>query len=405
MVFPMTRRIRLSLGSEAATTSVSNIFIDNYMADAHGSYVKVYIYLLRCLGDPDMTLSVASIADSLDETEKDIVKALTYWAKKNLLNVSYDEDGQICGISINDLNKLPSCTMPSAGNIINLSVQSAALNGSTVRSSLNDSVVPSTASAVSSAYNAGNSAETTEDQVCFNASKADDPVKPEYSPSQLSGFNECAGYNDMIDHIEALLARTLSNKDLQTPAFMFEILGFPTELIIFLYDYCVSNGKKSNAYFEKVAREWSAAGIDTIDKARLEILSHSKDCSVVRSAFGINRSLGSAELDYISRWTSRYSMSHELIREACNRTILRTGKPDFNYAESILRNWHSGGISTLADVEKLDDEYKSSMQTDKLTSVKAPARQNTSNRFGSFTRREHTTDDFAELEKKKLNIQ
>ena len=55
----MTKAIKLSFGSEAITTAISNIFIDEYMAEAHGSYVKVYIYLLRCLGDSSMSFSVA----------------------------------------------------------------------------------------------------------------------------------------------------------------------------------------------------------------------------------------------------------------------------------------------------------------------------------------------------------
>ena len=69
----MTRPIKLSFGNEIGETTISNIFIDEYMADANGAYVKVYLYLLRCLGDPSVDVSVAAVSEKLDETEKDII--------------------------------------------------------------------------------------------------------------------------------------------------------------------------------------------------------------------------------------------------------------------------------------------------------------------------------------------
>ena len=41
----------LTTGASVGTTSISNIFLDEYMPGANGEYVKVYLYLLRSLGD------------------------------------------------------------------------------------------------------------------------------------------------------------------------------------------------------------------------------------------------------------------------------------------------------------------------------------------------------------------
>ena len=57
-------------------TIVHNIFIDQYMPYANGEYVKVYLYLLRC-ADTGRELSLSSIADIFDYTEKDILRALS----------------------------------------------------------------------------------------------------------------------------------------------------------------------------------------------------------------------------------------------------------------------------------------------------------------------------------------
>ena len=82
------------------TTSVENEFIDHYMAKANGEYVKVYLLLLRHLNQPSIPLSVSMLADILDNTEKDIVRALNYWAKIGLITITCDANNCICGIAL-----------------------------------------------------------------------------------------------------------------------------------------------------------------------------------------------------------------------------------------------------------------------------------------------------------------
>lgn len=86
-----TDMTRLTLTSyvQGNATLLENEFIDQYMPAANGEYVKVYLLLLRYLGDPSNELSLSKItetlADTLDCTEKDVVRALNYWEKQGLL--------------------------------------------------------------------------------------------------------------------------------------------------------------------------------------------------------------------------------------------------------------------------------------------------------------------------------
>ena len=73
-------------------------FIDNYMPEANGEYVKVYLLLLRCQSSPDRELTVSGIADILDDTEKDVIRALKYWKKQGLLDYEITE-GPGSGVS------------------------------------------------------------------------------------------------------------------------------------------------------------------------------------------------------------------------------------------------------------------------------------------------------------------
>ena len=65
-------------------TLVSNEFIDRYLAEANGEYVKVYLYLLRHKDEP---VSLERIADGLNHTEADIRRAVLYWEKLGVLKL------------------------------------------------------------------------------------------------------------------------------------------------------------------------------------------------------------------------------------------------------------------------------------------------------------------------------
>ena len=79
---------------------IENDFIDKYMARANGEYVKVYLLLLRYLNHSTTSLSISEMADSLDITEKDVVRALKYWEREGLLSLNYDSNKVICGLEV-----------------------------------------------------------------------------------------------------------------------------------------------------------------------------------------------------------------------------------------------------------------------------------------------------------------
>ncbi len=381
----MTRPIKLSFGSEVQITRISNIFIDEYMADANGSYVKVYIYLLRCLGDPSMSFSVASLSDKLDETEKDIIKALKYWEKKKLLYISWDQDGQIGGITINPLsNQIPE------DNIVMFDPEPV-VEKRTTRSNSSRKIEVAASEAL--IPEPKSSATKT----------ADTPVytKPSYTASQITVFKQYDDFNTLIDYIEDKLGCTMKLSDLQTPAFIYEQLGLPVELIRFLYDYCIFKDKKNNSYIEKVAISWTEKGIDTVEKARAEVFSRSKECSAVKSAFGISRNFGELELEFIDRWRIGYGMSVELIKEACNRTLIQTGKPSFTYADSILEGWHKAGASSVDDIAGLDQAHSAASKASASAAVRR-TQTSGANKFNQYPQRTYSSEDYDSLVGKKL---
>ena len=72
------KTITISTENSETYSSISNFFIDYYMTDANGEFVKVYLYLVRLLNG-NRQISVAEIADHFNLTEKDICRAIKYW--------------------------------------------------------------------------------------------------------------------------------------------------------------------------------------------------------------------------------------------------------------------------------------------------------------------------------------
>lgn len=68
-------------------TPVSNIFIDKYMCDARGDFVRVYLLCLR-LGYLQEETSIERIASSLKLLQADVINAFEYWEERGMMKVS-----------------------------------------------------------------------------------------------------------------------------------------------------------------------------------------------------------------------------------------------------------------------------------------------------------------------------
>ena len=79
-------------------TMLPNSFVDHYMANANGEFVKVYLFLLRHVEDAASSLSISMIADYLNNTENDVLRAFRYWESVGLLRLGHGPDGGITAV-------------------------------------------------------------------------------------------------------------------------------------------------------------------------------------------------------------------------------------------------------------------------------------------------------------------
>ena len=144
---------------------------------------------------------------------------------------------------------------------------------------------------------------------------------------------------------------------------------------------------------------WAKEGIDTEEKAREAAVTYNEHFNSVNKAFGLNRAPGQIERQYITKWVEVFSFTDDIITEACNRTILRTQKPDFKYADKILETWFKKGVKCREEIARLDEEFAKG----KAKSMVEPIAKQSTNRFNQFPQRTYTAKDYAELERKLIN--
>lgn len=324
--------ITLQREQSVVKTVVPNSFIDGYMIHANGEYVKVYLYLLRCIADPNMTFSISDCADKFDHTEKDIIRALKYWEKMHLIRLEYNEEHDISCICLTDCSQ--DLYMTPSQNAMTTPKSNQHLDALTKQSPAKDE----------SAYP--------------RASEANLPEKTKYSDlaiEQLKSEND--DISQIIFIVEQYLGKPLSSNDLNSIIYWNEVLNMDNDLIDYLVENAVESGHKSIRYMEAIAIDWHKEGINSVEKAKAENEKHSALFSLIYKAFGISgRTLASSERDYVITWSKEYGFDNELILEACKRTINTIHQPDFRYADSILKNWKNSNVTTMTDVQAQDDK-------------------------------------------------
>ena len=407
----------INISSDIATsfTTVSDIFIDQYMPKANGEFVKVYLYLLRATGSGAGIATISEIADHFSNTEADIIRALNYWASEGILQLQSGADGQImginlCSLSVSGMQAAQSNIQSAvADNAAQNNLQNGVVNNAT-QNNFQNSVVNNAAQNISTAdiRMQDSVVEKLKSQTTDKASSS----QKEYTLDEIKEFRKNPDISELFFIIETYLKHTLSSTDTNMVLYWLDELHFSTDLVEYLVEYCITKGHSSLRYMNKVALGWADAGIKTVDQAKDDAAAHSQIYYSVMKALGITgRNLVDSEVSLINKWVGEYDFDIELVKAACSKTISAIQKPSFEYTDSILANWRKKDVHTLKDVEVLDANFAkankasatgSSQGTNAANGSSKPKSNNSSskNKFNNFNQR---NNDYDKLEKLFLN--
>ncbi len=331
----MSDQITLEGNIQNNITLLSNEFIDEHMVKADGEYVKIYLMILR-LSSSGTQITPDLLADRLELTRKDVLRAIHYWENEGVLKAGVTEKEEEQPEEAREVNFIPNSV----------------------------------------------------------------PIKLMLSPLEMEEAMEDSDFERTLFMAETYIGRPFSSTEVNGLCYIHDQLGFSTELMDYLIEYCVGRGKKSIRYIEKVAVSWYQDHITTVQEARERNRSYSHNAFAVMKAFGISgRNPGSSEIQFIKEWDAM-GFAPEIIEEACNRTLVATHQPSFPYANKILLEWKRQQVRSLEDIRALDEKYQGEKGREKL-----PVREGKGkNAFHNFDERSYDYDSIEMQLKKKTRV-
>ena len=444
-------------------TTIYNSFIEDYMPAANGSYVKVYLYIAKCLQAKESNFSISSLADQLENTEKDILRALMYWEKKGLMSLNRDKaTGEILGLEMlipfaeRDFDTYENTAKESAASLgvdSDLS-ETGALNrrnsdlsetGALDRRNSDISEIGAldrrnsdfsetgaldrrnsdlsetgaldrrnsdfseTDAANTSTYeSSGTDAPSNVNSDVHRASNSaqennSSAVKPiQVPPEQIQELSANEDFVWVCNVVESYLERPMKPTEIQLITYLYGTLHFSRELILHLYDYCISMGKTACNYIQTVALSWHEQGIKTPEQAQNASVRYLASYNAVSKALGLGRGLAEIEKKYVDHWQNDWNMDLSVILEACNRTVLKLHHADFKYTEGILSHWNEQNVRTLQGVEQSDLHYAQTKEQKEKKKPSTSGKQTPRNQFQNFKQRDVSSEELQELERKLL---
>ena len=289
------------------TFSVYNGFVDKFIKDANASFIKVYIYIVRHSDNKD-GLTYEKIAHDTGLLKSDVVSSLKFW----------HENGDIT---------LDNNTLTI--NKISMS-QDDSTTTTQVEPEVSEERLFQPSTSVSSSY------------------KGAEVVKTVNSDQKLA---------NLFMLVSQILNKNLNTNDYKIIYSFIDYLKLPEQVIIILFEYCVSCGKTNMRYIEKIAYSWADNGIVTPEQANKFVKNSNKEQSILttyKKNFRISgREFTRTEEKMLLSWLNEYKADEELIMRAYDSTVMNTGKVSFKYMDAIIKN---------------EMESKNTKQTHKLSS-------------------------------------
>lgn len=300
---------KINIVYEGGSFSLYNSFVDKYIKEANPSYIKVYLYMIRHISAGN-SFSLTRISSDTGLIKSDVLSAFRYWADLGV--ISYNDDPENIQIGI-----------------INLDAQH--------HQKKEDSIILS--SQDKDSYNKGNISQT-EPQGFFQPNES---VSASYKANVVvKAIHDDEKLAHLFSIIQQMLNKNLSSNDYKIIYSFIDYLKLPEQVVIILFEYCISINKTNMRYIEKIAYSWADTGITTVKKAE-EYINKKNDQqkteSYYKTKFKVSgRDFTDSEIKFLSSWVYDLKASEEIILAAFEKTILNTGKLSFKYMDSIIRD-------------------------------------------------------------------
>lgn len=337
-------------------TPIENIFINDFMPMADGTYVKVYLLGYKYANDRDENIIVDNntISKHLNIPLVDVLKAWEFWEKvgiikKHTKNTHDDNDFIVEFLSLRQLY-------------------------------------------IDNNYEVKNAPKSQQP-----------PSSKEYScsPDDLMEANKIPEIKNMFYQIDQLMRRQLTVNERLTVLEWIYNFNMDSDIVVKAFEYSIEKRNvKSIRYVGGIIRSWYDNGIinlekleDHLDNTDRKYIYYDK----IFKALGFNfRQPSKAEKETIDIWIDKWDFSIDMILKACENSK-KTSNPSINYINSILLAWKNDGLKTPeeADIKNQERKANSKKEKNKISKPK-------NNKFHNFKQRPISYSN--EELKKKLGI-
>lgn len=350
-----------------ATISVPCVFLTEYMPKANGEYVKVYLYLLHAI-QQGTSMDISALADCLNDTEKDIIRALRYWNQEGLIALSLDGKSEINGVDLLPIAKEAAAPAQTGSDAI-----SASADGTIGRQTASADPAP----AVTEPTGQADPAQSV--PAAAGSSLPEDPA------FALAAVKESAEYSKLLGYIQNYFPNPISSALADNIAHYCSLFR-NYDVVDYLYDYCWNETLKKNPeaktlgnrYVESVAMGWLNDGTTTREAVQAAQKKYREASSAlaklerkVMDELGLPYPPAQVQKEYIARWHGEYQMAEDAILYACRMTIMKCGHHQFDFTDTILSNWSAQGIHTGAEAAQHEKQYKEDRKNERTTTAAA----------------------------------
>ena len=352
-------RVKMSFYNETTDmdlgiTPIDNIFLNDYMPMANGTYVKVYLLGFKYASDKDYKIELTnkSIAKHLDIPLEDVLSAWDFWEEKGIIKKEKTEDVNYKVLFLN-LKQLFI-----KNNLMNLKKE---------------------------------------------APKSKQVSKP--SPQDLIEANQIPIINEMFNNIDYMMRRQTTPLEKQQVLGWIQSYNMNPDVIEKAFNYGVEKkGKRSVNYVDGIIKNWYDMGLTNIDA----VMEYFKTADAVYYRYGrvmkalglSNKGITEGDLKLINKWFDEYKFTMDLVLKACESSS-KVQQVSVNYIDAIMNSWYEKGIKTLEDVETLDKKREVEAKTGTKQYAKKAYGHKT--RFHNFEQRSsnYSAKELEEMAKRK----
>ena len=295
-------------------TRVENLFINEFLPDAPGDCVKVFLFGLM-YAQYEQQIDSRTMALTLGITEKDVDNAWKYWEAKGLVRLTADESGGIEEVEfIRQVDLFYAKTIEDT-------------------------------------YPVRGQEESGSDGIAAGADSTDTAESDDSADSIIERLIN-KQLRDMFRKYEMQTGRTMSAHEARKLTDCIKVFNIEPDVLDFAIDYCIGIDKTSIDYISKVALRWTEEGARDVGTVKMMLDKRSKRNEAYRKVFselGFNRLPNPSDREIMDRWFDEMGCTLKDVTEAC-RAAGGMREPHLRYVNKVLENMilERGGVNTRA---------------------------------------------------------